>query len=247
MTFDLGTEPVQAQLTLFVSLLEQPDAEQGIFEFEVKHDAEKKPPPDTSAETRSATGPDYNLIEDPTGGLTVEVPSSWGVETGGNAEKEAAGPGSWSYHAGEYLTSSITTAPDLDVWYSAGTSGAYMVASKALAQYSDYELTHSMLFANRAENCATTGLYEDYNRSPYSGKIQTWQHCGPDGATTYAVTVAPEGRECVAVFDMRVSDEAHRETVQHILDSFKVDCGRVTSAPLVTPRCLRRGACCRSF
>ena len=234
VAFDLGTEPVQGPPTLFFSLPDVEGASQGVFEFEVKHDAEKKPQPDTSAETKSATGPDYDLIEDPTGGLTVEVPPSWGVETGENSEKEAAGPGSWSYHAGEYLTSSITTAPDLDVWYSARTSGAYMVASKALAQYSDYELTHSMLFANKAENCTTTGPYDGYDRPPYSGKIQTWQDCGLDGATTYAVVAAPEGRECVAVFDMRVSDGAHRGAVQHILDSFKVDCQNVTSEPLAT-------------
>jgi len=70
---------------------------------------------------------------------------------------------------------------------------------------------------------------------PYSGKIQTWHDCGQDGATTYAVVAAPEGRECVAVFDMRVSDEAHREAVQHILDSFKLDCSKVTSKDLTTP------------
>lgn len=235
VAFDLGTEPVQGPLTLFVSLPDVEGASQGVFEFEVKHDTVKKPPPDTSAETKSATGPDYDLVEDPAGGLTVEVPPSWGVETGEESEKAGTGLNTWSYHAGEYIISSITTAPDLDAWYTTGASGAYMVASKALAQYSDYELTHSMLFANRAENCATTGPYEDYNRSPYSGKIQTWYDCGPDGATTYAVTVAPGGRECVAVFDMRVSDEVHREAVEHILDSFEVDCQNVASEPLATP------------
>jgi hypothetical protein len=44
------------------------------------------------------------------------------------------------------------------------------VASKTLKQYSDYELTHSLLYANRAQNC-TTGPYKDYDRPPYSGKI----------------------------------------------------------------------------
>src|SRR5215217_8103514 len=91
----------------------------------------------------SGPAPGYNLIQSPDGGLSVEVPTSWGVETGENSEKEG-GPNSWSYQAGEYLTSSITTAPNLDAWYSGGTSGAYMVASKALTQYTDYELTHSL-------------------------------------------------------------------------------------------------------
>jgi hypothetical protein len=101
-------------------------------------------------------------------------------------------------------------------------------------QYSDYELTHTMLFENRSTN-RTKGPYKDYNRPPYSGKIQTWYDCGPDGATTYSMVAAPEGRACVVVLDARISDEADREAIQHIFDTFKVDCGRVTSGPLASP------------
>jgi hypothetical protein len=96
----------------------------------------------------------------------VEVPPNWGVETGEGSEKQG-GPNNWSYHAGEYLRSSITTAPNLDAWYRTGTSGAYMVASKSLTQYSDYELTHTLFYANKPEGC-TKGPYKDYDREPYS-------------------------------------------------------------------------------
>jgi serine/threonine-protein kinase len=173
--------------------------------------------------------PGYKYIEDPTGNFTAEVPSGWGVETGENSEKDA-GPNTWSYVAGEYLISSLTTAADLDAWYSTGTSGVYMVASKSLTQYSDYELTHSFLNANKNELCATTGPYEDYNRSPYSGKIQTWYECGVDAATTFAVAAAPEGRECVVVLNARISDEADREAIEHIIDTFEVNCGGIAGA-----------------
>jgi hypothetical protein len=191
--------------------------------------SEKKP------KTKEASGPapGYNLIQTPDGSLSAEVPPSWGVETGEDSEKQA-GSNTWSYHAGEYLNSSITTAPNLDVWYSTGTTGAYMVASKSLTQYSDYELTHSLLYANKSENC-TKGPYEDYNRPPYSGKIQTWYDCGVDGATTYSVAAAPAGRGCVVVLDARISDEADREAIEHLVNSFEVDCGRVTSEPLDSP------------
>jgi hypothetical protein len=178
--------------------------------------------------------PGYNLIQSPDRSLTVEIPPSWSVETGEDSEKQA-GPNTWSYHAGEYLTSSITTAPSLEAWYGGGTSGAYMVASRTLAQqYTDYELIHSLLYANKAENC-TKGPYKDYNREPYSGKIQTWYGCGEDGATTYTVAAAPEGRECVVVFDARISDEADRQAIEHLIDTFEVDCGRVASGPLPSP------------
>jgi hypothetical protein len=187
-------------------------------------DAEKKPSGDSGA------APGYDLIRTPNGSLSAEVPAGWEAEIGEDSEKDAAS-NTWSYYAGEYLTSSITTAPSLDAWYGSGASGAYFVASKALAQYSDYELTHSLFNANKATVC-TPGPYEDLNRSPYSGKIQTWYDCGVDDATTFTVAAAPEGRECVVVLGARVSEEADREAIEHIIRTFEVDCGRVTSQTL---------------
>lgn len=158
----------------------------------------------------------------------MEVPQSWGVETGEDSEKEA-GPNTWSYHAGEYHRSSVTTAPNLDVWYSVGSSGAYLVASRSLAkEYTDFELTHSLMFASKAENC-TTGPTEDYDRPPYTGTVQAWFDCGPDGADTYSVAAAPESRECVVLIDARVSEDADRQAVEQLIDTFEVDCGRVGS------------------
>jgi hypothetical protein len=178
----------------------------------------------------SGAAPGYDLIRTPNGSLSAEVPAGWEAEIGEDSEKDASS-NTWSYYAGEYLTSSITTAPNLDAWYGSGTSGAYFVASKALAQYSDYELTHSLFNANKATAC-TPGPYEDLNRSPYSGKIQTWYDCGVDDATTFTVAAAPEGRECVVVLGARVSEEADREAIEHIIHTFEVDCGRVTSQKL---------------
>jgi hypothetical protein len=81
------------------------------------------------------------------------------------------------------------------------------------------------LFAGKAERC-TAGPYKDYDRRPYSGKIQTWYDCNVDNATTYTVAAAPDGRECVVVFDARISDEAGREAIEHFVDTFEVECGR---------------------
>jgi hypothetical protein len=107
------------------------------------------------------------------------------------------------------------------------------VASKILAQYSDYELTHSLFNANKSEVC-TAGPYEDYDRTPYSGKLQTWYGCGADGATVYTLAAYPEGRECLVALSARVSDEADREAIEHLVETFNVHCGRVTSGPLPT-------------
>jgi hypothetical protein len=196
-------------------------------------DAQKKTQQPSSEETpRSAPG--YNLVQTTDGSLTAEIPLSWRVETGENSEKDA-GPNTWSYVVGDYLPSSITTAPNLDAWYSTGTSGAYLVASRALAQdYTDYELTHSLLNAGKNNTC-TPGTYKDLDHSAYSGKIQTWYGCGVDEATVFSVAAAPKSRECVVVLNARVSDEADREAIEHLNDTFKVDCGHVTSRPLATP------------
>jgi hypothetical protein len=44
--------------------------------------AEKEPTP----EEASGPAPGYNLVQSPDGGLSVEMPQSWGVETGANSE-----------------------------------------------------------------------------------------------------------------------------------------------------------------
>lgn len=197
------------------------------------------PQPDQDEEGAENDGPSpeeasgYSPIGTPDGGLSAEVPTSWEVEVGADSEK-TGGPNSWSYQAGEYLYSSITTAPNLDAWYSTGTSGAYFVASRALAQYSDYELTNSLFNAGKNESC-TVGPYKDYNRPPLSGKLQTWYECGVDDATVYTLAAAPESRECVVALNARVSEEADREAIEHLVDTFEVDCARVTSSPLATP------------
>ena len=51
--------------------------------------------PETVSEPTEDDGPapGYNLVETPDGGLSAEIPSSWGVETGENSEKEGTGPG----------------------------------------------------------------------------------------------------------------------------------------------------------
>ena len=165
------------------------------------------------------------------------MPPSWGVETGEDSEKEGTAPGSWSYHAGEYLFSSITTAPSLEVWYGGeqGSSGAYLVASRELAQYSDFELTHSFINAGKYEGCDQEGPYDDFERGSLSGKLQTWYGCGVDGATTYTLAARPKGGGCVVALNARISEEADREAIQHLVDTVEVDCGSVTSGPLTTP------------
>ncbi len=65
--------------------------------------------------------------------------------------------------------------------------------------------------------------------------MQTWFDCGQYDNTSHVVAAAPEGRECVVVITAKIAPgagEADRKAVKHILESFEVDCGRVTSEAL---------------
>jgi hypothetical protein len=188
----------------------------------------ENPPPEEPA----GPPPGYNLIQDPTGSLTLEAPSSWGVQTGSDSEGAGA---NWSTFVGEDITSSITTARSLEAWYGAAGegSGAYIVTSSTLAQqYTNEALIYSGLFANLPTNhsCTTIGRPQDYVRPPYSGQIQTYAGCDGNDNIYVLVAAAPEGRECVAVMQARISNEADRAAVLHILDTFEVNCGTIAKA-----------------
>jgi hypothetical protein len=245
--FELGGQPADGRLELSVSLPEQTEARAARFEFvaeEAKKEPEPKPEPEPEAAEREgppapSVRPSYSLVEDPSGSLSVEVPSSWNSETGEDSEG-AGDENSWSYYAGEYLSVSITTARSLDAWYGGPVksegSGAYMVASESLAQsYTDDELIYTLLHQKMEINCAA-GPVEDLDRPPYSGKVQTWFDCNGLGTTYYVFAAAPEGRACVVVGGARVvegASEADQEAVEHIIDSFDVDCGSLPpAAPL---------------
>lgn len=234
VAFDLGTDPAKGPLTLFVSLSEEQDTTPAAFEFELRLAEGNAPRPyadhaEKQGDPRTSGEPNYTVIEDPKGALSIEIPSSWPTQIG--TDSEGDGPNSWSYYAGENITSSITAARNLDAWYQGPGaeqgSGAYVVASRALAQeYTDDELIYSLLYGGKATTC-TPGTYETFERPPYSGKAQTWYDCAGFDNTSFNVAVAPEGRECIAVLGARIApeaDEADREAVQHVLESLEVNC-----------------------
>ncbi len=167
----------------------------------------------------------------------MEVPSDWEVYTGEDSE---APPGvstrsqgdlfpGWSDFAGEEITSSITTSPDIEALYNPGAAvpGAYVVASRSLAQtYTDDELIYSGLFEGMAGNCVA-GPNEDFDNPPLSGQMQTWENCRGLGVTNYVAAAAPEGRECVVLLQIKLISEADRQVAQRLLDTVEVDCGGI--------------------
>ena len=165
------------------------------------------------------------------------MPSGWEVLTRGDSE---AG-NSWSSFGGESVGASITASTDLNAWHNASkVPGTYIVASRELAQrYTDDELV--VLGPNDFSSWCESGVRQDFDRSSYSGRMQTWKDCdGSDEANFLTLAAAPEGWECVVLLQIGMYGEADVESGQRVLDTFEADCGLVSShasepAPSRTP------------
>lgn len=163
----------------------------------------------------------YQLVENDAGNLSVEVPIEWDdLYTGYDGTFEGE-----DVDAGEGIGPAITASTDMNAWATGGpVPGVYMVASRELVrEFDEDQLVDSSL--NDLSSC-DAGERQDFDRPPYSGKIQTLD-CGGDGSTVFKLGAVPEGRECVIVLQVKTYNEADREAAQHLLDTFEADCERI--------------------
>jgi hypothetical protein len=104
----------------------------------------------------------------------------------------------------------------------------YVVASKRLAQrYTDNELV--AMGPNDYSSACEAGTRQDFNRPPYTGRLQVWENCGGDSAhNALTLAAAPEGRECVVVLQfggyLYPNEDAR---VKHVLDTFEPSCREI--------------------
>ena len=175
-------------------------------------------------EEEEAAGPGYSVVTD--GVLSAEFPSDWGTATGADSE---AGQSSWSSFLGGDVGASITAAPDLEGWGASVTVGAYVVASKALAEsYTNEDLVVSG--PNDMSGACTQEDAQDFERGSFQVRVQTWSGCdGEPNLYFYTVAAAPEDRECVVVMKLGGFGEAERRLGQHVIDTFEVDCGALAA------------------
>ncbi len=193
---------------------------------------EEAAPEDVTPEKASGPAPGYALFEHDTRALSVEVPSEWDERVVVDAEGEK-GRASWSSFLddGESAGPSMTAVNDISFWRNGtvGHQGIYMVASKKLAQrYTDDELFTAG--PNDYSSSCEAGIPQDFDRPPYLGRIMVWENCGGDSDHIATVlSAAPEGRECVIVLQIGgyFQTQTDREYVQHVLDTFETDCGRI--------------------
>jgi hypothetical protein len=174
----------------------------------------------------SGSAPGYDLVRHEN--LSVEVPSEWEEHIVADSEGEKGR--NWSEFLGENAGPSVTAVNGLDAWRNGtrGHQGVYLVASKRLAQeYTDDELVASG--PNDYSASCEAGTRQDFDRPPYSGRIQRWENCGGEsGHTAIALAAAPEGRECVIVGQIGgYFQQADEEKIQHVLDTVEADCGEI--------------------
>jgi hypothetical protein len=117
----------------------------------------------------------YATVTAGAGALRLEVPLEWDHATGEESETGEGGR-NWSDFAGEGHKASITAAPSLDEWETAGgVPGVYAVASKGLARgYTDEQLVASGPF-DLSATCQP-GARQDSGRGPSTGRTQAWHN-----------------------------------------------------------------------
>jgi hypothetical protein len=185
-------------------------------------------PPEESSEAM----PGYALLKHDSGALSVEVPSEWDERVVVDSEGEK-GRAAWSSFLGEGESAgpTMTAVNDLYSWRNGtpGHQGIYTVASKKLAQeYTDDELITSG--PNDYSSSCEAGTPQDFERYPYSGKIQLWNNCGGDSEhVAITLAVAPKGRDCVIVAQIGgyFRTQTDEENIQHVLDTLKTNCSKI--------------------
>lgn len=165
-------------------------------------------------------GAAYDTLTDDSGSVSVEIPEAWDDRL----TDEAA-----DFGEDGMVVPSVTASTDLDTWHdTGGIPGVFFLASGSLARsYADDQLLDppNNDFSEKCE----LGARKDFERGRYSGRIQAWGNCyGKDEGALYTVAAASEDRECVAILQVGTYSEKDREAAKHILDTFEVDCERVT-------------------
>ena len=166
----------------------------------------------------------YAVVEHASGKLAVEVPSNWRDTL---VDKDRSPEGE-DVDLGEGIGPAITATTDLEAWSDANrlnVPGVYIAASRELARETEDELLESSLADH---STCEPGTRQDFNRSPYSGRLQ-WLTCDQDSDHRRLFLAAtPENRECAVIVQILTYNKQDRDVARHILDTFEADCGGIS-------------------
>lgn len=153
----------------------------------------------------------YAVVNDDTGALQVEIPSTWSDIDGTE----------WFLEDGTYLGPSITAAPDLDAFWSSWTMpGVFFAAITDV----DAGTTPADYLDPRIDALSGSCTYEErveYSDALYSGQYDYYSNCGGEGVLYVVVSVLPDdGSNFLIVVEIQVVSDADLEALDHIFDSF---------------------------
>jgi serine protease Do len=159
----------------------------------------------------SQTYASYAVVNDDTGALQVEIPSTWSDIDGTE----------WFLEDGTYLGPSITAAPDLDAFWSSWTMpGVFFAAITDV----DAGTTPADYLDPRIDALSGSCTYEErveYSDALYSGQYDYYSDCGGEGVLYVVVSVLPDdGSDFLIIVEIQVVTDADLEALDHIFDSF---------------------------
>ncbi len=177
-----------------------------------------------------APEPGYKKLTDrDTGALSVEVPSGWETLQDQGVTVEVRTAEGLVIEREGVVSAAISAAPEMDNWHHSnqGAGASLLVLKRLAGGYTDDQLLDGIRGWSWPSRFCSDGGRQDFERSPYSGRIQPWENCNLKVPTYVMVAAAPEGRECVVMVQVGIVEKADREAAQHILDTFEVNCGAV--------------------
>lgn len=156
---------------------------------------------------------DYVTFDDPSGAISVEIPSAWSdISTGVWIRNDVEVPESHGMMA----------SPDIESFHSTwNTPGVFLGASRFLARVSSVDalLDESRHFFD--SNCR----YEfggDYRDPVYTGKYNVWTNCGGQNATAVLVAFQPPGKEFIGLLEFQLVSPTDWDALYRCLRSFVV-------------------------
>jgi serine protease Do len=150
---------------------------------------------------------DYVTVSDESGTLSVSVPAAWADVDG--APIDIAGVSSPS------IMASSDGAAFNSNW---DVPGVQFVASEALAGYSADDL----LDLAATTECTSEGR-EDYDDGAFTGRFDTYSHCGGTTATSIVVAAHPADGSFGVLVAVQVATDADLVALDEVLRSFNVN------------------------
>lgn len=165
--------------------------------------------------TTGAAYSEYTIVSDRSGILSVEVPTEW----------TDVNDGDWTWQeetAGIRLVATTDADKFFDSWQIPGV--IFNVSTSLAADNTPEDLLDAMQYT---ESCT----YESREAIPegfYTGFYDIWSGCDNSDSRAIVVSVVPETKDFIVLFEIYLVSEADVDALDHILDSFVVN---LESAP----------------